>query len=84
MDNPSDFFSWLAVQPPFVEVALGAFFCLVVAPILLAAVAMAVTALEALAETRLTLLLVSRRVDEAGHLPRAPTHLSGMRPDALR
>ena len=57
MDNPNDFFGWLAVQPPFVEVALGAFFCLIVAPALLAGVATAVTALEALAETRLIPLL---------------------------
>ena len=83
MDNPGDFFSWLALQPPFVEVALGALFCLIVAPALLAGVAIAVTALEAFAETHLTLLLASRRASGAGRFPRARTRLSGMRPDAL-
>ena len=83
MDNPSDFFSWLALQPPFMEVALGAFFCLIVAPTLLAGVAIAVTALEALAETHLTLLLASRQT-RGGHFPRARTsRISGIRPDVL-
>lgn len=54
MDNSYDFFSWLARQPAFVEVAVGAFFCLVVAPILLAAIATAVSAFEAFLETRLS------------------------------
>jgi hypothetical protein len=54
MDNSFDFFSWLAQQPPFVEVAIGAFFCLVVAPVLLACIARAVSAFEAFLETRLS------------------------------
>ena len=54
MDNSHDFFSWLAQQPAFVEVAVGAFFCLVVAPVMLAGIATAVSAFEAFLETRLT------------------------------
>lgn len=69
MDNSNDFFAWLAVQPAFVEVALGAVFCLIVAPALLAGVATAVTALEALAETRLIPLLASARLGTVGDSP---------------
>ena len=69
MDNSNDFFAWLAVQPAFVEVALGAVFCLIVAPALLAGVATAVTALEAFAETHLIPLLASRRLGTADHSP---------------
>jgi hypothetical protein len=83
VDHPNDFFGWLAVQPPCVEVALGAFFCLIVAPAVLAGVAAAVTALEALAEKHLTVLLAPRRAGAARHFPRVPVPLSGMRPDAL-
>jgi hypothetical protein len=83
VDNPNDFFGWLAAQPPFVEVALGAFFCLIVAPIVLAGVATAVTALEALAEEHLTLLFAYRRADAVSPLPRVPTPLAGVRQDAL-
>jgi hypothetical protein len=72
VDNPNDFFDWLAVQPPFVEVALGAFFCLIVAPALLAGVAMAVTALEALAETQLTPLFAFRRAGTVSHSTQDP------------
>ena len=32
MDTPLEFFSWLASQSAFVEVVIGVFFCLVVAP----------------------------------------------------
>ena len=71
MDNSNDFFAWLAVQPPFVEVALGVVFCLIVAPALLAGVATAVTALEAFAETRLIPLVASRRLGRVDHPPRS-------------
>jgi hypothetical protein len=83
VDNPNDFFGWLAVQPPFVEVTLGAFFCLFVAPAILAGVATAVTALEAVAEPYLFALFASPRSDAAGHSRRVPTPLSGLRQDAL-
>jgi hypothetical protein len=43
--NP--FFSWLASQPAFIEVGLGMAFCLVIAPVLLALVAAALTSIEA-------------------------------------
>jgi hypothetical protein len=83
VDNPNDFFSWLAVQPPFVEVALGAFFCLVVAPAVMAGAAMVVTALEALAEKHLTLLFASPRASAGNHFPGVPARLAGLRQDAL-
>ena len=76
MDNPSDFFSWLALQPPFLEVALGAFFCLIVAPAVLAGVAIAITALEVFAETYLTLLVASRRPSGIGHFRRASARIA--------
>ena len=69
MDNSNDFFAWLAVQPAFVEVALGAVFCLIVAPALLAGVATAVTALEAFVEMRLIPLVASRRLRTVEHPP---------------
>lgn len=77
MDDPSDFFSWLAVQPPCVEVALGALFCLIVAPAFLAGVAMGVTALEALAETRLIRLFASLRTCDSS--PSTQAVMSGRR-----
>ncbi len=46
MGPANPFFGWLAAQPPFVEVALGIVFCLVIGPALLALVATALTALE--------------------------------------
>ena len=46
MDTPLEFFSWLARQSAFVEVVIGVFFCLVVAPATLAGIATAVTRLE--------------------------------------
>ncbi len=53
--NPSPvFFSWLANQSAFVEVIVGVFFCLVVAPALLAGIATAVTRLEGFVETGLS------------------------------
>jgi hypothetical protein len=41
------FFTWLAAQPAFVAVGLGIAFCLVIAPLMLAAVALGLTRLEA-------------------------------------
>jgi hypothetical protein len=53
--NPSpEFFSWLANQSAFVEVGVGVFFCLVVAPALLAGIATVVTRLERFVETGLS------------------------------
>jgi len=72
MDNPNDFFDWLAVQPPFVEVALGAFFCLTVAPAVLASVAIAMTALEGIAETHLSPLFAFRPASSVSHSPHVP------------
>jgi hypothetical protein len=53
--NPSpEFFSWLANQSAFVDVMVGVFFCLVVAPVLLAGIATAVTRLEGFVATGLS------------------------------
>jgi len=41
------FFSWLATQPAFIEVGLGILFCLLIAPVLLAMIAVGLTSLEA-------------------------------------
>lgn len=46
MGPANPFFGWLAAQPPFVEVALGIVFCLVIGPALLALVATVLTAFE--------------------------------------
>ena len=54
MDIWSGIFSWLAGQPPFVEVCVGVFFCLAIAPIIIGSIAMTVTAAEAAIEQRLT------------------------------
>jgi hypothetical protein len=81
VDNPNDFFSWLAVQPPCVEVALGALFCLIVAPAFVAGVAMGVTALEAFAETRLIQLFASLRTQDTSLTPKPA--LSGRRGASL-
>lgn len=54
MNPPLEFFSWLASQSAFVEVGMGVFFCLVVAPALLAGIATAVTRLEDFVEKGLS------------------------------
>lgn len=54
MNTSPEFFSWLANQSAFVEVVIGVFFCLVVAPAMLAGIATAVTRLESFVETRLS------------------------------
>jgi hypothetical protein len=54
MNLMSEFFNWIAIQPAFVGVSVGVFFCLVVAPTMLAAIATAITVLERLVETRLS------------------------------
>ncbi|MEO8159022.1 MAG: hypothetical protein ABI648_14595 [Betaproteobacteria bacterium] len=54
MHTSPEFFGWLANQSAFVEVAVGVFFCLVVAPTALAGIATAVTRLEGFVETRLS------------------------------
>jgi len=47
MDTSSNpFFSWLASQPAFIEVGLGMAFCLLIAPVLLALVAVVLTSVE--------------------------------------
>jgi hypothetical protein len=66
MDNSYDFFSWLAEQPAFIEVAVGAFFCLVVAPIMLAGIATAVSAFEGFIETRLAGIDLTRAASVRG------------------
>ena len=40
------FFSWLATQPAFIEVGLGILFCLLIAPVFLAVIAVGLTSLE--------------------------------------
>ena len=52
-----EFFHWISNEPAFVGVSVGVFFCLVIAPILLAAIATAITALEGFVETRLSAIL---------------------------
>ena len=54
MNLSPEFFSWLANQSAFVEVVIGVFFCLVVAPATLAGIATAVTRLESFVETGLS------------------------------
>lgn len=54
MNTSPEFFNWLANQSAFVEVVIGVFFCLVVAPAMLAGIATAVTRLESLVEARLS------------------------------
>lgn len=54
MNLSPEFFSWLANQSAFVEVVVGVFFCLVVAPVLLAGIATAITLLEGFVETGLS------------------------------
>ncbi len=54
MNTSLEFFTWLANQSAFVEVMIGAFFCLVIAPIMLAGIATVVTQLEGLVEKRLS------------------------------
>ena len=50
-ETGSWFWRWLAEQPPFIEVGIGMFFVLVLAPATLVSVAMAATRVEALAGT---------------------------------
>ena len=53
--NPSpELFSWIATQSAFVEVMVGVFFCLVIAPAMLASAATAITLLEGYVETGLS------------------------------
>ena len=47
----SSLWRWLADQPPFIEVGIGMGFVLVLAPIVLAAVALVCTRFERLAES---------------------------------
>ncbi len=54
MNPMPEFFTWIAIQPAFVGVSVGVFFCLVIAPALLATIATAITVLEGLVETRLS------------------------------
>ena len=61
MDSANDFFTWLSAQPACVAVSVGVFFCLVVAPAILAFIAMAVTRLESIVEMHL-----ARHVGEGG------------------
>jgi len=84
MDNSNDFFAWLATQPAFVEVAIGAFFCLVVAPALLAAVAVAVTAVDNFLEARLRPLASLLRANNAGHSVNLPAVMSSLRNIVVR
>lgn len=71
--NP--FFSWLASQPAFIEVGLGMAFCLVIAPVLLALVAAALTSIEA---------TLARILSESGLLTPSGAHDSRRRWEPLR
>lgn len=57
MNPMPEFFNWISTEPAFVGVSVGVFFCLVIAPALLAAIATAITALEGFVETRLSAIL---------------------------
>jgi hypothetical protein len=61
MDTSLEFFSWLASQSAFVEVVVGVFFCLIVAPALLAGIATGITLLEGLVETGLSTIPMLNR-----------------------
>jgi len=50
-ETGSWFWRWLAEQPPFIEVGIGMFFVLVLAPATLVSVAIAATRVEAIAGT---------------------------------
>ena len=53
--NPSpELFSWIANQSAFIEVMVGVFFCLVIAPAVLAGAATVITLLEGYVETGLS------------------------------
>jgi len=69
-ESGSRLWQWLASQPPFVEVAIGIGFVLVLAPTVLAAVAMGCTRLEMLAESiaakRLTIRPLASGKEAAG------------------
>ena len=54
MNPMPEVFNWIALQPAFVGVSVGVFFCLVIAPSLLAAIATAITVCEGFVETRLS------------------------------
>jgi hypothetical protein len=54
MDILGTIVSWLAGQPAFVEVCIGVFFCLAIGPVVLASIAIAITAAERTIEQRLT------------------------------
>ena len=84
MDNSNDFFAWLATQPAFVEVAIGALFCLAVAPVLLGCLALAVTAVENFAEVRLRALAAFLLNGDVRHSFRLPAWLSGLRDPIAR
>ena len=45
MGTGNPFFSWLATQPAFIEVGMGILFCLLIAPVLLAMIAVGLTSL---------------------------------------
>jgi hypothetical protein len=65
MNPMPEFFNWISTEPAFVGVSVGVFFCLVVAPALLAAIATAITALEEFVETRLSAI---QRLNTSGSL----------------
>ena len=71
--NP--FFTWLASQPAFIEVGLGMAFCLVIAPVLLAIVAAALTSIEE---------MLARILSESGLLTPSAAHESRSRWEPLR
>ena len=54
MSPSPELFSWIANQSAFVEVMVGVFFCLVIAPAVLASAATAITLLEGYVETGLS------------------------------
>ena len=62
MNMLNGLFSWIATQPAFIEVTIGVFFCLVIAPAVLAGAATAITVLEGYIETGFSAIPMFKRV----------------------
>jgi len=62
MNMLPELFSWIGTQPAFIEVTIGVFFCLVIAPAVLAGAATAITVLEGYVETGFSAIPMFKRV----------------------
>lgn len=61
MNILAELFNWIATQPAFIEVTVGVFFCLVIAPAALAGAATAITYLEGYIETGVSAIPMFKR-----------------------